>query len=294
MREPTPLVSERTVSGRYFFHEIEPSTSGVIRPAFGGREVCDFRYEERRTTFPFYALEYVASGEGEVTLNGVGPVRLRPGMTFAHGPGIALHMKAHTPMIKYFLCLNGRGVRTALTQRLGLLATTRVRASHGDLQELFELLLREAVDASPQAATISRYLLEILLTKLEPGKMEGAHGTALRDRFLACKAFIDSEGRSCTDLKALAQATGNSIPSLHRLFRQHTGITPYRYLTQHKMNWAARELLKTDELVKQVAERVGFEDPLHFSRAFKRCLGLSPAAYRALHGATPWSSDHQA
>ena len=43
------------------------------------------------------------------------------------------------------------------------------------------------------------------------------------------------------------------------------------------MNLAAEWLQQPDALVKQVAERAGFSDPFHFSRAFKSVLGLSPA-----------------
>jgi AraC-like DNA-binding protein len=35
-------------------------------------------------------------------------------------------------------------------------------------------------------------------------------------------------------------------------------------------------------LVKQVAAELGFDDPFHFSRAFKNIFGLSPEAFRRL------------
>jgi AraC-like DNA-binding protein len=34
-----------------------------------------------------------------------------------------------------------------------------------------------------------------------------------------------------------------------------------------------------DAMVKQVAEKVGFDDPFHFSRAFKAVLGVSPSEF---------------
>jgi AraC family transcriptional regulator, transcriptional activator of pobA len=47
------------------------------------------------------------------------------------------------------------------------------------------------------------------------------------------------------------------------------------------MSEAARLLRFTDLTVQQVALRVGYDDPLYFSRAFKRHFGDSPVAYRA-------------
>jgi AraC family transcriptional activator of pobA len=51
-------------------------------------------------------------------------------------------------------------------------------------------------------------------------------------------------------------------------------------VTDRVMVEAARLLTFTDLSVGEVAFRVGFEDPLYFSRAFKRRFGLSPQAYR--------------
>jgi len=69
---------------------------------------------------------------------------------------------------------------------------------------------------------------------------------------------------------------------LCRLFRRYDHQSPYQFLRRLKMNLAADELQKPGVLVKQVAERVGFSDPFHFSRAFKSVFGLSPDAFRRL------------
>jgi transcriptional regulator GlxA family with amidase domain len=43
-------------------------------------------------------------------------------------------------------------------------------------------------------------------------------------------------------------------------------------------------LLRTTTLaVREVAAQVGFEDPFHFSRFFKRQMGVSPREYRTSH-----------
>ena len=34
-------------------------------------------------------------------------------------------------------------------------------------------------------------------------------------------------------------------------------------------------------MVKDVANRLGYDDPLYFSRLFKRTIGISPAEYRS-------------
>jgi len=51
---------------------------------------------------------------------------------------------------------------------------------------------------------------------------------------------------------------------------------------QLKMSAAAVRLQREDKLVKQIAYELGFSAPFHFSRAFKKVFGLSPAAFRKL------------
>jgi AraC family transcriptional activator of pobA len=62
---------------------------------------------------------------------------------------------------------------------------------------------------------------------------------------------------------------------------QMTGRGTKELVLDRVMSEAARLLRFTDENVQQVAQRVGYEDPLYFSRAFKRHFGDSPVAYRA-------------
>ena len=69
---------------------------------------------------------------------------------------------------------------------------------------------------------------------------------------------------------------------LCRLFSRFDNQSPYQYLMQLKMGAAAQRLQQEGTLVKQVAYELGFSDPFHFSRAFKKVFGLSPAAFRKL------------
>jgi transcriptional regulator GlxA family with amidase domain len=50
-----------------------------------------------------------------------------------------------------------------------------------------------------------------------------------------------------------------------------------------KLNLAATLLLTTSRPVHKIAEQVGFEDPYHFSRNFKKFHGFSPRNYRLAH-----------
>ena len=70
----------------------------------------------------------------------------------------------------------------------------------------------------------------------------------------------------------------------YRIFKKHTGQTPQHYITGLRMQKACELLEKTDLPVKDVAHWLNFEYQSHFTKQFKALTGLSPTAYRKLHG----------
>lgn len=63
-------------------------------------------------------------------------------------------------------------------------------------------------------------------------------------------------------------------------FTKHTGLAPRQYIIHLRMS-KAKELLSNDTLqVSDVAELVGYENPLYFSRLFKQVTGYPPTAYK--------------
>ncbi len=61
-----------------------------------------------------------------------------------------------------------------------------------------------------------------------------------------------------------------------------TGKSPHRYLEGLRIERAARMLLDGDSPVSEVARTVGYGDPYHFSRVFKRVKGRPPSEFRRL------------
>jgi AraC family transcriptional regulator len=77
-------------------------------------------------------------------------------------------------------------------------------------------------------------------------------------------------------LKDLAAASGFSVVHFSRLFRKATGMSPYQYLIQVRLQ-RAHDLLCTGRVtVAEVAVKVGFFDQSHFRNAFKRFFGYNP------------------
>lgn len=79
-------------------------------------------------------------------------------------------------------------------------------------------------------------------------------------------------------LEELAQVACLSKTYLIRAFRNLMGISPYSYLVQVRLN-RARILLRMGQPISQVALETGFADQSHFTRYFRRALGVTPGQY---------------
>ena len=55
------------------------------------------------------------------------------------------------------------------------------------------------------------------------------------------------------------------------------GVTPFAYLTQQRMNQAERLLRQPNRTVAEVANVVGYANPVQFAAAFKRQYGIIPS-----------------
>ena len=82
---------------------------------------------------------------------------------------------------------------------------------------------------------------------------------------------------------SLARAAGQSRTRFAQTFTQKLGTTPMQYVTAWRIQ-LAREALATRGLsVAEAAGITGYASDSAFSRAFKKEVGLSPAAYRHRH-----------
>ncbi|MBS1879668.1 MAG: helix-turn-helix transcriptional regulator [Actinobacteria bacterium] len=82
----------------------------------------------------------------------------------------------------------------------------------------------------------------------------------------------------------LAALAHMSEASFRAAFARTTGSSPRRYLEEQRMEQAARALVETDRTVTEISHAVGYEDPYHFSRVFRRVNGVSPRGYRRRAG----------
>ncbi len=276
--------SADVAAARRFYLDLNPPRNRQLVVVCGGLEHCTPDYAIRRETFPFFSIEFVARGRGEVKLKGrVYP--LRPGRLFSYGPGIAHHITgdAADPLVKYFVDFAGTRA-AALLRSCGLPpgGVSEVFPANAP-QALFDELIRGGLRVRRESAALCAKLLECLALRIAGARapLEGAETLAFT-KYRQCRQHIDRHSLRLRTLKQIAGECHINNAYLCRLFRRYDGQSPYQYLLRLKMNFAAERLEQPGALVKQVAEESGFADPFHFSRVFTLVFGVSPTAFRGI------------
>lgn len=93
--------------------------------------------------------------------------------------------------------------------------------------------------------------------------------------------FINTAYMQGVTVSDVAGHIGISRAHLNRVFQEEMGLSVQAFLTDFRLHKAASILIDTDLAVKAVSQCVGYGDPLVFSKAFKKKMGLSPRAYRS-------------
>jgi len=102
------------------------------------------------------------------------------------------------------------------------------------------------------------------------------------------KRVLDYIEAHLVDEMTLEQLAGEACLSAYhfaRLFKQATGLTPHRYVTDRRVQVAQQKLASAALSLVEIALDSGFGSQANFTRVFKRSTGLTPGQYRALcHG----------
>jgi transcriptional regulator GlxA family with amidase domain len=112
-------------------------------------------------------------------------------------------------------------------------------------------------------------------------------GTRRRPDLSAVLTTMRAEYSRRWKVSDLARLVGLSSPQFFRRFKQATGSSPIDWLRRERVNEAKRRLAETQDRIRDIAEHVGYSDPMYFSRDFKKLVGISPLHYRRQEQAMP-------
>ena len=82
------------------------------------------------------------------------------------------------------------------------------------------------------------------------------------------------------NIEEYAHLHGMSVSWFIRNFKEYTGSTPAQYILSLRISNAQSLLESTTYNITEIANIVGYDNPLYFSRLFKKQCGISPSEFR--------------
>ncbi len=102
-----------------------------------------------------------------------------------------------------------------------------------------------------------------------------------RRLYLLARLVVKRHYATSLTLTIVAKTLASSPRQVQRAYAQFGKGTFLDDLVGRRMDAAAELLHLPSTLVSDVAQRVGYRQPPHFARAFRRRYGVSPSTYRA-------------
>jgi AraC family transcriptional regulator, arabinose operon regulatory protein len=233
-----------------------------------------------RTHSTDFFVEYVCRGNVELRQNGRHYL-IEPGEVYLLRKGVS-HTYSTGPagvVVKRFVQVAGSGIDHYL-RALDLWNQDHIRPAEPQvvkhlLKQATTILARSPSEADAQLdVQLSCLMYQILL------ELNRAIQPSIPPVVEKALTFMHENLHRTLTRQEICAQVGLSMPHFNRLFSNYMHCTPIAYFLEQKYNWTVR-LLKTTALsIKEIAYRVGFEDPLYFSAQFKKRFGVSPKDYR--------------
>ncbi len=165
---------------------------------------------------------------------------------------------------------------TAITKALqaqgGILPISMSQHARSDFVHLLDLIIAQPPGWDWQVASA----LAGLLGQLQTETQRESSGANLESRLAQ---VVDHDLAAPWSVPGLARHLDMSVSALAHRCVAECGLAPAAWLRRRRIS-QARELLLTGLTVTAVSERLGFANPYHFARVFRREIGHPPSAIR--------------
>ncbi len=256
---------------------------GEPYPPRGHPRAYAFRWAEGRA-LPEYQLVYVTRGAGEFESEATGRRPIVAGTMLFLFPGV-WHRYRPDPQVgwdEFWVGFNGDYADRVRRHEFIAPREAVVATGHAEQIQVIYRTILERIRSEPSGfeQMIAANTLELVAATLGTARGLATGGRAY-DVVQQAKAALGSRFEQLPEMTELARSLGLSPSHFYRTFKEHTGLTPYQYHLQVRLNRAKALLRDTPLAIKEIARSLGFETTFHFSNDFRARIGVSPTQWRA-------------
>ncbi|HEY0685027.1 MAG TPA: AraC family transcriptional regulator [Steroidobacter sp.] len=172
--------------------------------------------------------------------------------------------------------------RLGISESVGLMDVPRLRMNDDRLWTLIRLLADAIDDSDPTTQLYGDSLTAAIAARLfeRPKEAKGSERGLSAIQLKDAMSYLEAKMPARVELATLAELAGLSQSHYSRAFKASTGLAPYQWQLQARIERAKDLLLNTNGCLQDVAEATGFADAVHFGRTFRKMTGATPAAWR--------------
>ena len=231
-----------------------------------------------------WQIIYIAAGEGHFFLNGQ-EVVVPAGNMVLYQPKqqqkYFYYGKDRTQV--WFVHFTGREVRSILKHYEipldGYILHTGIAR---EFEDLFRKMRDELVKCAWGYEEMLTYLFRELMLTIHRRMMEDAPRVSgfIQEEMDRAKAYFEENYNKEISIEQYAASRSMSTSWFNRSFRSEAGTSPMQYILEIRIRNAQILLETTDYSVADIAAVIGYDNPMYFSRLFRKAKGMSPAKYR--------------
>lgn len=230
-----------------------------------------------------YIIHYILGGKGTFTVGG-DTYTLKKNDGFLICPGIIVHYKADESEPWSYAWVGFGGFKASVYLKQAGLDNNNLVFRY-DRDSFLKDCLIKMIEARQlnkgKEIRLLGLLYEFLSQLVEVSPAKPAESSTQKEEYVKkALEYIKTNYHGKISISEIAGSIGLDRSYLYSLFIEYLGASPREYLIGYRME-KARELMNIPTLaIGDVSRSVGYDDPLAFSKAFKKFYGKSPREYR--------------
>jgi AraC-like DNA-binding protein len=143
-------------------------------------------------------------------------------------------------------------------------------------------IMRIAMDDNSQKDIMADFALKELLIRLMQTQARGMMEKNIvknKSRIGFAVDYIKKNLHQKLSIDSIAKLTYVSKSNFFKMFKDELGTSPNEFILQERIN-RAKELLASQNSIKETAYQTGFSDTNYFTRVFKQLVGVTPKSYQ--------------
>jgi len=250
-----------------------------------GTEVCEPGHYYGPAVRDHFLIHYIHSGKGRFCI-GEREYLLHKGQCFLICPDIVTYYQADFEDPWHYSWVGFHGLKAeGYLQQAGLSLEHPIFTCNSEdfISNCFSLMIESRALRQGREIRLLGYLYLFLSQLIEQHGIDRPSdrtGTGKEVYVQKAVEYIGMNYSRKMSISELSRHIGLDRSYLGSLFKEQLGVSPQDFLIRFRMNKAC-ELIKSDNLtIGDISRSVGYDDPLLFSKLFKKHLGVPPREYR--------------